>query len=197
MPEKILLHTCCAPCSIAIVEELRGQCDLTVFFYNPNVFPEAEYLKRKAEVISYCTDWGVPMVDCDYGFEAWETKVAPVPQEEENGSRCSACYRLRLAAAAEYARNHGFDRFASSLASGRTKKSAVINAIGRTVGREAGLPFLEKDWKKDGRMERGYALVAERGIYRQDYCGCRFSLADRDRRNGRAAGQPDGGPADK
>jgi predicted adenine nucleotide alpha hydrolase (AANH) superfamily ATPase len=177
--KKLLLHACCAPCSVAIIDELRSSYDMTVLFCNSNIYPEEEYLKRKAEVIRVCRQWQVPMVDMDYDNQAWEREFAAIPQDRERGARCSACYRQRLETAAHYARDNGFDLFASSLSSGRTKKTTVINAIGQAVAEAVGLPFLDQDWKKGGRWEKGLALVKEMAIYRQDYCGCRWSAEQR------------------
>lgn len=177
--DSLLLHTCCAPCSIAVIDELRQGCDLSVFFYNPNIFPEDEYKKRKAEVVRVCREWGVPMIDGDYETEKWEKEAGHIGPDKEGGARCSACVRLRLTVAAECAKNGGFTRFATSLTSGRQKDSAVINAIGRAVGQQVGIVFLDTDWKKGGRSQHAATMVAERGIYRQNYCGCRFSLAAR------------------
>lgn len=179
---RLLLHACCAPCSIAVIDELRRLNELCVFFYNPNIHPEAEYEKRKAGVVRVCEEWGVPMIDGDRDAEKWEGRVGYIVQKKEGGARCSACIRLRLAATAERAKRDGFGGFATSLSSGRQKDSAAVNAIGRAVGQLAGIEFLDTDWKKGGRSERAAAMVAERGIYRQNYCGCRYSLAARPKR---------------
>ncbi len=182
MTDGLLLHVCCAPCSVAIIDELRRDREVTAFFYNPNIQPLAEYEKRKAEVARICREWGIPMVDMDREAEVWEAKVGGVGQERENGPRCAACIALRLARAAAYARDHGFGVFATSLSSSRRKNTAVVNASGQAIAAEFGLIFLAEDWKKGGRQEKAEKLIAEHGIYRQDYCGCRFSLAARDRR---------------
>ena len=177
---KLLLHACCAPCSVAIIEELKQSGrELTVFFYNPNLFPEEEYFKRKADVVKVCQKWGIPMIDWDYDHEKWETEVAHISQEQEGGSRCSACIRQRLMTAAECAKAKEFSQFTTSLSSGRQKRSVIINAIGQAVAELTGVSFLAEDWKKAGRQERGLELVKEMDIYRQKYCGCRYSLADR------------------
>ena len=177
MARKVLLHACCAPCSIAIIDELRRSGDLTVIFYNPNIQPLAEYEKRKADVVRVFAEWGVPMVDLDRETEAWEAGVAGIAQDKEGGPRCRACYAQRLAKAAALATEHGFDAFATSLSSGRQKDSQEINAIGKAIGLAVGTTFLSVDWKKGGRLEKARAMVNERGIYRQDYCGCLASLA--------------------
>jgi predicted adenine nucleotide alpha hydrolase (AANH) superfamily ATPase len=182
MPEPILLHTCCAPCSVAVIDELRAARPVTVLFYNPNIHPEAEYLKRKAEVVRMCQLWNIPMVDLDYEPDVWEQNCGGLPPQREGGPRCSACFRLRLARTARYAKEQGFTDFATSLTMGRRKNSAVINAIGQSVALQQGLSFLGTDWKKGGRYEKGTALVAQHQIYKQDYCGCRVSLAERNAR---------------
>ena len=177
--EKFLLHTCCAPCSIAIVEELKDKFDLTVFFYNPNIFPEAEYLKRKEQVIKVCNEWGVKMVDQDYEHEKWRETVKGMEMEPEMGARCSACFSFRLANAVQYASENKFDYFDTSLTSGRNKKAQIIHPIAQFLADKFGIKFYGEDWKKGGRQERGRKMVIEKGIYRQNYCGCEFSLRDR------------------
>ncbi len=175
--KKLLLHACCAPCSIAVIDELKSQFDLTVFFYNPNIYPEAEYIRRKVEVIKICKEWGVPIVDRDYDAEEWHAKVsAGLEREPEGGERCSLCFKFRLAKTAAYAAKNGFECFGASLTSGRNKKAEVINPIGHLFAREHKIKFYDADWKKDGRQEKGGKMAAERGIYRQNYCGCKYSL---------------------
>lgn len=177
-----MLHVCCAPCSVAIIDEMRERHDLTVLFYNPNIHPLKEYEKRKAEVVRVCRDWGIGMADMDRDAEAWERRVDGVRQQKEGGARCSACIRLRLERAADFAREHGFGSYATSLSSGRRKDASVINAIGRASGGARGVFFYDEDWKKGGRQEKAERLIFEKNIYRQDYCGCRYSLAERDGR---------------
>lgn len=177
--EKFLLHTCCAPCSIAIVDELKAKFELTVFFYNPNIHPVEEYLKRKAEVIKVCQEWVVPMVDMDYEVEEWHQKVGSgLELAVEGGPRCALCFHFRLAKTAEYAEANNFDYYGSSLTSGRNKKSEVINSIGDHLAKNHKIKFYDVDWKKGGRQEKGRQMVAERGIYRQDYCGCVYSITN-------------------
>lgn len=173
---KLLLHTCCAPCSIAIIDELKQKFDLTVFFYNPNIYPKEEYLKRKKEVIRVCEEWGVPMVDGDYEESRWRNYISGLEREPEGGARCAMCFKMRLNRAAYYAKQNGFDYFATSLTSGRNKDAEIINPLGDALGVFYGVNFYVEDWKKSGRQERGRKMVEERGIYRQNYCGCIFSL---------------------
>lgn len=175
--KKFLLHTCCAPCSIAIIDELRGQFDLTVFFYNPNIFPETEYLKRKFEVEKICREWQVPIVDYDYEAQEWHDRVAKgLEDEPEGGARCPLCFKFRLAKAAQYAAQNNFDIFGTSLTSGRNKKADIIHPLAQVLAKQYKIKFYDVDWKKDGRQEKGRKMVAERGIYRQNYCGCKYSI---------------------
>jgi len=179
--KKFLLHTCCTPCSIAIIDELKDNYNLSVFFYNPNIYPEEEYLKRKKYVVQVCEDWQVPMVDRDHEIEKWHEAVKGLEAEPEMGTRCPVCFRLRLNETAAYAAEYGFDIFSTSLTSGRTKRAQVINPIGEMLAKEYGLEYLAEDWKKGGRQEKGQQMVRDRGIYRQDYCGCKYSLRDRNK----------------
>ena len=174
--QKFLLHTCCAPCSIAVIDELRPQFELTVFFYNPNIFPEEEYVKRKAEVVKVCGEWSIPMVDMDYDAEEWHARVAKgLESEPEGGLRCPLCFKFRLAKTAQYAAENGYKYFGTSLTMGRNKNAAVINPIGESFAKIYKIKFYSEDWKKGGRQEKGRKMVEERGVYRQNYCGCEFS----------------------
>lgn len=174
--EKMLLHTCCAPCSIAVIDELKDKFAVTVFFYNPNIFPEEEYLKRKNEVIRVCQEWGVPMIDWDYEQEKWNKEVVGLEGETEGGARCQKCFTLRINVAAEYAGQHGFENFSTTLTSGRNKSAAVIFPIAESAAKKFNVKFYAEDWKKNGRQEKGRKMIEERGIYRQNYCGCKYSL---------------------
>jgi epoxyqueuosine reductase len=174
---SFLLHVCCAPCSIAVIDELKNKFKLTVFFYNPNIYPEEEYLKRKNDVIKICREWNVPVIDMDYEADKWRQIAARgFENEPEGGLRCLGCFRLRLAKTAEYAGKNSFEYFGSSLTSGRNKKAEIINSIGRMEARRCKVMFYEADWKKGGRQEQSDKLIKSRGLYRQDYCGCVYSL---------------------
>lgn len=174
---KFLLHVCCGPCSVAIFEELLQMFDVTVHFYNPNIHPENEYHKRKAEVIKICRELSIPVVEEEYEVKEWLKQIAGYENEPEGGKRCNICFRMRLEKAAEYAQKHGFDYFSTSLTSGRNKKASVINPIGIALGQKYGVKFFEEDWKKKGRQEKARQLIKEKNIYTQDYCGCTYSRA--------------------
>ena len=173
--QKLLLHVCCAPCSIAIIDELKDIYNLTVYFYNPNIFPEEEYCKRKAEVIKICEEWKVSMIDADYETEKWEEHIKGLENEPEGGKRCLNCFAMRLNKAGEYAKQNNFDIFATTLTSGRNKKADVIHPFGFKIADKLSLNFLDTDWKTGGRQEKGRKMVEDKGIYRQKYCGCKYS----------------------
>lgn len=176
MKKQFLLHVCCGPCSVAVFEELNEQYNLTVHFYNPNIYPREEYEKRKDEVIKLCRELDIPFVEQEYEAEKWFEATKDFKHEPEGGERCKICFRLRLTAAAQYAAQHDFNLFSTTLTSGRNKKAEVLNPIGREVGKTFGVEFYEEDWKKSGRQQRADRLVKEKGIYRQEYCGCIFSI---------------------
>ncbi|MBT3817278.1 MAG: epoxyqueuosine reductase QueH [Candidatus Magasanikbacteria bacterium] len=180
--KRLLFHVCCGPCSIALFEELKEQFDEVVaYFYNPNIHPEEEYERRKKEVELLCEEAGVSFVEGPYDSENWFALTKDLKEEREGGSRCGLCFDMRVKRAVEYAREHGFDTVATSITSGRNKRADVINPIGLTHAMEQGLVFLEADWKKGGRQEKGIAMGKEKGVYRQDYCGCVYSRIAREK----------------
>ena len=176
MSEKFLLHVCCAPCSIAVIDELRGQYDLSVLFYNPNIYPAEEYAKRKAEVVRVCGEWGVSMLDQDYDPSEWEAGVRGLAGEPEGGARCVSCIGMRLSHAASVAAREGFGLFGTTLTMGRNKRAIVITPLGEAAAARVGIRYYVEDWKKKGREAIARKMVAERGIYRQTYCGCKYSI---------------------
>ncbi len=174
---KFLLHTCCAPCGIAVIEELNKTFSVTAFFYNPNIFPEEEYLKRKKYVIEICQEWDVPIIDLDYEARKWHDAVASgLEQVKEGGARCGLCFKFRLAKTVEYARDNGFKHWGTSLTMGRNKDAKIIGAIAKSFSEHYGIKYYDVDWKTSGRQEKAAKMVKERGIYRQKYCGCEYSL---------------------
>jgi predicted adenine nucleotide alpha hydrolase (AANH) superfamily ATPase len=172
----LLLHVCCAPCSIAVIDELRQHYSLTVLFYNPNIHPAAEYQRRKDGVIQVCDEWSIPMLDHDYNPQEWHDRVRGLEGEPEGGRRCGVCIGMRLSRVAQYAANYGFPMFATTLTSGRNKKAELITPIAEKAALSAGVRYLAADWKKGGREEKARKMIRERGIYRQNYCGCVYSL---------------------
>lgn len=190
--EKVLLHSCCAPCSAAILEWMgQNGYEPVILFYNPNIFPEEEYLRRKNEIVRYAHETGVAIVDLD-GDNAggpWEQQHAGwlkctegLEGEPERGRRCLACFKHRLCVAANYAASHGFPLFTSTLASSRWKDIRQINEAGLYAQEQCGrglTRFWDRNWRKGGLYERRNILA--RQFYNQQYCGCEFSLRQRER----------------
>jgi len=176
---SLLLHSCCAPCSAAIIERMFSEGIRPVlFFYNPNIFPETEYLLRKNEIVRYAETQGIEMIDGDYKHEEWLQKVTGFEDEPERGERCLLCFKIRLKATAQLAYERNIEAFATSLASSRWKSLKQISDAGHWAASQyAGVKFLEKNWRKDGLSERRNELLLQNGFYNQKYCGCEFSVA--------------------
>ena len=182
----LLLHACCAPCSSAVLEKLTAHFKITVLFYNPNIYPEAEYQKREAELKRLISEMPctkeVALVDLPYVPEEFFTAVRGLEHIPEGGERCFACYKLRMEAAAKYAAGHHFDFFTTTLSISPLKNAEKLNEIGERLAAEYGIPYLNSDFKKRGGYQRSIELSHEYGLYRQDYCGCVFSRRERDAR---------------
>lgn len=176
--ETLLLHTCCAPCSAAIIEWLlANEIRPVLFYFNPNIFPREEYEIRKSECTRYARSLELEIIDGDYDHAFWLQQVSGLEQEPERGKRCLQCFKIRLQATACLAHERGFTRFATTLASSRWKSLEQIAEAGRwAADRFDGVEFWEKNWRKGGLSERRRILLAENGFYNQQYCGCEFSV---------------------
>lgn len=173
---KILLHSCCAPCSGAVIEKLiKDGEQFAVFFSNSNIVPKEEYELRKAELHRYCEKMGVQTIDDDYNHEEWLEKIKGLENEPERGSRCSQCFLFRLKRAAQYADNHGFTKLTTTLASSRWKDLNQVNAAGKLAVEGTGVEFWEANWRKGGLQPRRNEIIKEQNFYNQLYCGCEFS----------------------
>lgn len=193
----ILLHTCCAPCSAAVIEWLSANGWRPVlFFCNPNIFPEREYTIRKEELVRYADSLGLRTIDGDYDHREWLDAMQGLEDEPERGARCLECFRLRLRRTAMLARESGIAVFTTTLASSRWKDLAQIALAGAEAARAANgdpelapgaedaehrdgpssVEFWDRNWRKGGLSERRRALLAENGFYNQTYCGCEFSM---------------------
>lgn len=180
--KRLLLHSCCAPCSSHCLSELSPQIGVTVFYYNPNLDCAEEYEKRKREQIRFLRETGLAdFLDCDYASEDYISAVRGLEEEKEGGARCAVCFRLRLERTAREAKARGFDYFATTLTVSPLKNAKLINEIGFAVAEEVGVPYLPSDFKKRGGYLHSVRLSEEYGLYRQDYCGCAFSKAERER----------------
>lgn len=172
----LLLHSCCAPCSSACLERIKDKFKITVLYYNPNIDDEEEYEKRKAEQIRFLKETGwADFVDCDHDAEAFAKMAKGLENEPERGKRCYACYALRLHKTAEIAKEKGFDYFATTLTLSPHKNAEWLNEIGEKERGRYEVNYLFSDFKKQGGYYRSTALSTEYGLYRQDFCGCKYS----------------------
>jgi len=163
-----------------MIEAMRkAGLELTIFFYNPNIHPRREYEIRKEENIRYAEAHGIPFFDGDYDTDAWFERVKGLEHEPERGERCSRCFDLRFERSALFAHENGFRVFTSSLGFSRWKNLEQVNASGeRAAARYPGLTYWTHNWRKGGGQQRGIEIAREEGFYRQNYCGCVYSLRD-------------------
>ncbi len=177
--QKLLLHCCCAPCSSYVTEYLHKFFDITLFFYNPNITEEPEYIKRKDELKRYLREapYGdeISFSDCDYEPERFLEISQGLEKEPERGRRCTKCYRLRLEKTAAAAREGGYDFFCTTLSISPHKDAERLMQIGEELEKICGVRYLPSDFKKKGGYKRSIELSREYKLYRQDYCGCIFS----------------------
>lgn len=176
---SLLLHACCAPCSSYVLEYLSQYFAITLFFYNPNISPEEEYRFRERELLRLVNEMGladqIQVKSGDYRPEEFTAIANGLEALPEGGSRCAACYRLRLRASAEAAAAGGFDFYTTTLSISPYKNAEWLNAIGEEEGERAGVRWLVSDFKKKNGYKRSCELSAQYGLYRQDYCGCVYS----------------------
>ena len=187
---KILLHSCCAPCSTAVIERLAENYDITILFYNPNIYPEQEYFKRKNEEIKYIEHLNktspeiqISMLDCDYDNITFYNAVKGLENEREGGSRCAVCFKVRLEKTAVLAKENGFDVFGTTLSVSPHKNAELLNQIGKALEMQHGIAYLEANFKKQNGYKRSVELAKENGLYRQNYCGCEFALRFQEQEN--------------
>lgn len=174
----MLLHTCCAPCSSAIIEcLLQHNITPTIFYCNPNIYPQEEYEIRKNECTRYAQSLGLDIIDADYNHEHWLNQIKGFENEPERGSRCMLCFKTRLRETAEFAHANGFKVITTTLASSRWKSLEQINAAGQwAVEPFDDVTWWDQNWRKGGLSERRIAIIKEYGFYNQQYCGCEFSM---------------------
>lgn len=180
---SLLLHSCCAPCSSAVLERLTPHFHVTVFYYNPNIDPPEEFRKRADEQRRFLAQcYGGADVGCiegSYDPAAFEAVARGREREPEGGARCMRCYELRLRRTAQAARQGGFAFFTTTLSVSPYKNAPALNAIGARLAEETGVPYLFSDFKKKNGYLRSIELSRQYGLYRQDFCGCRYSRAAR------------------
>ncbi len=178
--EKILLHSCCAPCSGEVIEAMIASgLEVTIFFYNPNIHPREEYEYRKEDNIKYAQRMNIPFIDADYDSRNWFDRVKGLEWEPERGKRCTQCFDMRFERTALYAHENGFNLFTSCLGISRWKDFDQINGCGhRAAGRYPDLTYWDYNWRKDGGSKRMLDISKRENFYQQEYCGCVFSLRD-------------------
>ena len=184
---KLFLHSCCAPCSSYVLEYLSRYFSITVFYYNPNIYPGEEYFRRVAEQQRLIAELPcvhpVSFVEGPYDTERFFQMAQGMEQLPEGGARCFDCYRLRLEQAAKLCKKGGFDYFTTTLSISPHKNAQKLNEIGEALAQQYGVRHLPSDFKKKEGYKRSIQLSKEHGLYRQDYCGCIFSKQAAERRN--------------
>lgn len=177
---KVLLHSCCAPCSGEVMEAmLASGIDLTIFFYNPNIHPQKEYEIRKNENIRFAEKFNIPFVDADYDMDNWFARAKGMEKEPERGIRCTMCFDMRFERTALYAHEHNFSVMTSSLGISRWKDMQQINDCGiRAAAKYPGLMYWDYNWRKEGGSARMIEISKREQFYQQEYCGCVYSLRD-------------------
>ena len=178
--KKILLHSCCAPCAGEIMEGLKASnIETTIFFYNPNIHPQKEYEIRKEENIRYAEKLGMLFIDADYDTDNWFDRIKGLENEPERGQRCTQCFDMRFERTALYAYEHGFNLISSTLSISRWKNFEQINDCGvRATKKYKDMIFWTFNWRKKGGSQRMLEISKVENFYKQEYCGCFYSLRD-------------------
>lgn len=180
MIPSLLLHSCCAPCSTYCIEVLSKEYLVTVFYYNPNIFPQEEYKFRKAEQKRFIEEFPtvnpVRFLDCDYEKEKFYDVIKGLENEPERGARCVECFKLRLGMTAKSASKYGFDYFATTLTISPQKDAKILNEIGKEMAETYNTNYLESNFKKKNGYLRSTEISKEYKMYRQNFCGCEYSL---------------------
>lgn len=177
--KKVLLHSCCAPCAGDIMQGLlESGIEQCIYFYNPNIHPKQEYELRKDENIRFAKKYNIKFVDADYDTDKWYLRTKGLGWEPERGIRCSACFDMRFERTALYAKENGYSLFTSSLGLSRWKDMDQINAAGIRAADRYGINYWTFNWRKNGGANRMYEISKQEGFYKQEYCGCVYSLRD-------------------
>ena len=178
--EKVLLHSCCAPCSGELMEAMQASgLQITVYFYNPNIHPREEYDLRKKENILFAKKMNIPFIDADYDSDKWFERVKGLEWEPERGARCTKCFDMRFERTALFAHENGFNLFTSCLGISRWKNMEQVNGCGhRAAARYDNITYWDYNWRKQGGANRMIEISKREEFYQQEYCGCIFSLRD-------------------
>lgn len=176
---SLLLHSCCAPCSSYVLEYLSNYFKITILYYNPNISPKEEFIKRCEEQKRLISEMPlknkVDFIEGVYDNNRYEELIKGKEQEKEGGSRCHICYNMRLEETAKLAKEKGYDYFTTTLSISPYKNAKVLNEIGETLAKKYGINYLYADFKKKNGYKRSIELSKEYNLYRQNYCGCKYS----------------------
>ena len=174
---KLLLHSCCGPCSSACIERLSQYFDITILYYNPNIYPKQEYEKRLSTQEQLLKNFqNIRVTSLPYDENQYLSQVKGLESEREGGARCDKCFYLRLKKTAQFAKENGYDYFGTTLTVSSHKDEQKVNRIGEEISNEIKIPFLYADFKKHDGYKRSIELSKQFNLYRQNYCGCRFSI---------------------
>lgn len=176
---NLLLHSCCAPCSSQVISTLTNFFNITILYYNPNIYPKEEYLRRKEEQIKLLNEIEsvnkLNIIDCDYDNEVYEQTIKGLEKEKEGGSRCYKCFLLRLEKTAKIGEEKSYDYFSTTLTISPHKNSKIINIIGKSLEDKYNIKWLYSDHKKKDGYKKSIELSKKYNLYRQNYCGCIYS----------------------
>lgn len=182
-PKRLLLHSCCAPCSSHVISYLTNYFDITILYYNPNISPKEEYEKRKEEQIRLIKEIdkknNIDIIDCDYDNDIYESSIKGYESCPERGNRCNICFDLRLDKTASLAKKNNYDYFCTTLTVSPYKNANLINVIGKQKEDKYGIKWLYSDFKKENGYKHSIELSKKYGLYRQDYCGCKYSVREK------------------
>ena len=182
-PKRLLLHSCCAPCSSHVISFLTNYFDITILYYNPNISPIEEYNKRKEEQIRLIKEIDktnkIDIIDCDYDNNIYEKSIKGYEKCPERGDRCTICFNLRLDKTAKVAKENNYDYFCSTLTVSPYKNSILINEIGKKIEEKYSIKWLYSDFKKDNGYKHSIELSKKYNLYRQNYCGCKYSVREK------------------
>ena len=173
--EPLLLHSCCGPCATQVVELLSRDYRVTAFYYNPNIQPEEEYMRRLTALETFCRIRDIELISGGYDNQEWLELAAGLEEQPEGGERCEVCFDMRLRKTAQVAAEQGIQTFGTTLSISPHKDTQAVNRIGQEAAKKYNIHFLAEDFKQDNGYRKSCDLSRRYGLYRQKYCGCKFS----------------------
>ena len=176
MKPKLLLHICCATCAAYVLKELEDNYDVTAYYYNPNIYPEKEYIIRFQEAKVFCEKNGINFIEENPDQDKWFELIKGHEKDPEKGDRCTICYGMRLQRTAQFAKKNKYDYFGTDLSISPHKDAVRLNSIGNNLAKLLGIKYLEANFKKKDGFKKAMDISKCENFYRQDYCGCKYSL---------------------